>query len=151
MDLSYGKQYEDFRAEVQAFLSRNWPPKGADAELPKEEGARRFRARAIEQGYLNRAIPKQYGGSEQAPDEIKATIIREEFMRVHAPGDVRRDRHHDAGAHAAREGRGVAEGEVRRRRRSAARSAGARATASRARAATWPRSRPAPSSSATSG
>jgi len=89
MDLSYGKQYEDFRAEVQTFLSRNWPPKGADAELSKEEGARRFRARATEQGYLNRAIPKPYGGSEQEPDEIKATIIREEFMKARAPGDVR--------------------------------------------------------------
>ena len=88
MDLSYGKQYEDFRAEVQTFLSRNWPPTGADAELPKEEGARRFRARAIEQGYVARSIPKQYGGSEQEPDEVKATIIREEFMRVRAPGDV---------------------------------------------------------------
>jgi len=89
MDLSYGKQYEDFRAEVQAFLARSWPPKGADAELPKEEGARRFRARAIEQGYLARSIPKQYGGSEQEPDEIKANIIREEFAKARAPGDVR--------------------------------------------------------------
>src|SRR5512134_449093 len=88
MDLSYGKEYEDFRAEVREFLARNWPPKGADADLPKEEGRRRFRARATEQGYLNRAIPKRYGGSEQEPDEIKATIIREEFRRVHAPGDV---------------------------------------------------------------
>ncbi len=88
MDLSYGKQYEDFRADVQTFLSRNWPPKGSDAELPKEAGARRFRARAIEQGYVARSIPKQYGGSEQEPDEIKATIIREEFMKVRAPGDV---------------------------------------------------------------
>ena len=88
MDLSYGKQYEDFRAEVQEFVGRNWPPKGADAELPKEESRHRFRLLATEQGYLNRAIPKRYGGSEQAPDEIKANIIREEFRRVHAPGDV---------------------------------------------------------------
>jgi alkylation response protein AidB-like acyl-CoA dehydrogenase len=88
MDLSYGKQYEDFRAEVQEFLGRSWPPKGADAELPKEEARRRFRLKATEQGYLNRSIPKRYGGSEQTPDEIKANIIREEFRRVHAPGDV---------------------------------------------------------------
>jgi alkylation response protein AidB-like acyl-CoA dehydrogenase len=88
MDLSYGKQYEDFRAEVREFLGRNWPPKGADAELPKEEARRRFRLKATEQGYLNRSTPKRYGGSEQPPDEIKANIIREEFRRVHAPGDV---------------------------------------------------------------
>ncbi len=88
MDLSYGKQYEEFRAQVQEFLGKHWPPKGADAELPKEEGRRRFRALATEQGYLSRSIPKRYGGSEQEPDEIKANIIREEFRRVHAPGDV---------------------------------------------------------------
>jgi alkylation response protein AidB-like acyl-CoA dehydrogenase len=89
MDLSYGKQYEDFRVEVREFLSRHWPPKGAEAELSKEEGARRFRQRATEQGYLNRAIPRRYGGSEQPPDEIKATIIREEFSKARAPGEVR--------------------------------------------------------------
>ncbi len=89
MDLSYGKQYEDFRAEVQTFLARHWPPKGTDAGQNKEEGARRFRELASEHGFLNRAIPKQYGGSEQEPDEIKANIIREEFMKARAPGDVR--------------------------------------------------------------
>jgi alkylation response protein AidB-like acyl-CoA dehydrogenase len=89
MDVSYGKQYEEFRAEVQAFLAANWPPKGAEAELPREEGARRFRQRATEQGFLNRSTPRKYGGSEQEPDEIKATIIREEFARARAPGDVR--------------------------------------------------------------
>ena len=46
MDLSYGKQYEDFRREVQEFLGRSWPPKGADAELPKEEARHRFRLKA---------------------------------------------------------------------------------------------------------
>ena len=74
--------------EVQEFLGRSWPPKGADAELPKEEARHRFRLKATEQGYLNRSIPKRYGGSEQAPDEIRANIIREEFRKVHAPGDV---------------------------------------------------------------
>jgi alkylation response protein AidB-like acyl-CoA dehydrogenase len=89
MDLSYGKEYEDFRAEVQEFLARSWPPKGQEADLPREESARRFRKAATEKGYLNRAIPKQYGGSEQEPDEIRANIIREEFMKARAPGDVR--------------------------------------------------------------
>ena len=31
----------------------------------------------------------KYGGSGQEPDEIKATIIREEFASARAPGDVR--------------------------------------------------------------
>jgi alkylation response protein AidB-like acyl-CoA dehydrogenase len=89
MDLTYGREYEEFREEVRAFLAEHWPPKGAEAELPREEGRARFRERAVARGYLARSIPKRFGGSEQAPDEIRATIIREEFFRAHAPGDVR--------------------------------------------------------------
>ena len=89
MDLTYGKEYEEFREEVRAFLASNWPPKGAEAELPREEGKARFRERAVTCGYLARSIPKRFGGSEQAPDEIRAAIIREEFFRAHAPGDIR--------------------------------------------------------------
>jgi alkylation response protein AidB-like acyl-CoA dehydrogenase len=89
MDLSYGSEYEEFREEVRRFLAANWPPKGVEAELPREEGKARFRRRAVERGYLARSIPKRYGGSEQPPDEIRAAILREEFARAHAPGDVR--------------------------------------------------------------
>jgi alkylation response protein AidB-like acyl-CoA dehydrogenase len=89
MDLSYGKEYEDFRAELCAFLSENWPPKGAAAELDREEGSRRFRELATAQGYLNRNIPRKHGGSEQPADGVKAQIIREEFRRAHAPMEVR--------------------------------------------------------------
>ena len=85
MDLSYGKEYQDFRAEVRSFLEANWPPRGERAELPKREGAQHFRDLATEQGYLNRSIPRKYGGSEQPPDVIKAQILREEFARAHAP------------------------------------------------------------------
>ena len=89
MDLSYGKQYEDFRAEVQEFLGRQLAAEGRRRRAAQGGGAGAASALlATEQGYLNRSIPKRYGGSEQAPDEIKANIIREEFRRVHAPGDV---------------------------------------------------------------
>ena len=54
MDLSYGKQYEEFRAEVRAFLKQSWPPKGA---ADRAEGARQFRELAIARGYLYRNIP----------------------------------------------------------------------------------------------
>jgi alkylation response protein AidB-like acyl-CoA dehydrogenase len=89
MDLSYGREYEEFRAEVRAFLAECWPPRGAEAQLPKEQAAARFREKATERGYLRRGIPRQYGGSEQPPDEIKGSIIREEFARARAPGDAR--------------------------------------------------------------
>ncbi len=89
MDLAYGSEYDDYRAEVSAFLSENWPPKGELAGLPKAQGARRFRELAIERGYLNRNIPRAYGGSEQEPDVIRAQVIREEFSKAHAPMEVR--------------------------------------------------------------
>jgi alkylation response protein AidB-like acyl-CoA dehydrogenase len=89
MDLSYGREYEQLRAELRSFLESNWPPKGEEAELPRKEGAARFRDKATAKGYLRRGIPRKYGGSEQPPDEIAATIIREEFSRARAPMDVR--------------------------------------------------------------
>ncbi len=88
MDLSYSEEYEAFRGEVKTFLEANWPATGSEADLPREEQITRFRARAIEAGYLARAIPKRYGGSEQEADVFKATIIREEFRTARAPADV---------------------------------------------------------------
>ena len=88
MDLHYSEEYEAFRREVREFLAAGWPLVGEEAALPLEEQASRFRARAIEAGYLARNIPRQYGGSEQPPDAFRATIIREEFRAARAPGDV---------------------------------------------------------------
>ena len=86
MDLSYGPEYEAFRGEVQAFLAEHWPLPGGGS---REDQTRAFRAKAVEKGYLLRGLPKQYGGSEQPADALKATIIREEFTRVRAPMEVR--------------------------------------------------------------
>jgi alkylation response protein AidB-like acyl-CoA dehydrogenase len=89
MDLSYGTEVEGFRTEVLAFLAENWPLKGKEADLPYEKAASLFRERAIAAGYLYRNIPKQYGGSEQEPDVLKAQVIREEFGAKWAPQEAR--------------------------------------------------------------
>lgn len=84
MDLSFGPENEAFRDTVRAFLAQGWKPEGRrGAEL----GAyvKDFRGRAVEAGYLYRGVPRQYGGSEQAPDVLKAQIIRDEFARARAP------------------------------------------------------------------
>ncbi|HTO68769.1 MAG TPA: acyl-CoA dehydrogenase family protein [Myxococcota bacterium] len=88
MDLSYSAEYEAFRSEVKAFLARSWPLRGDEAKLPGEKRAALFRERAIGAGYLARSIPKRYGGSEQSADVLKAQIIREEFFRARAPGEM---------------------------------------------------------------
>jgi alkylation response protein AidB-like acyl-CoA dehydrogenase len=85
MDLSYGPEYEQLRGEVRAFLAESWPPKDGSENGDLMAQAVAFRRRAIAAGYLARSIPKQYGGSEQAPDPLAAQIIREEFTSARAP------------------------------------------------------------------
>ncbi|GIW39675.1 MAG: acyl-CoA dehydrogenase [Candidatus Binatia bacterium] len=102
MDLRYSAEYEAFREEVREFLRENWTEedRAATAAIADERGAMlgavhrtderatAFRLRAIERGYLYRHIPKRYGGSEQPPDPLKATIVAEEFRRAKAPHEV---------------------------------------------------------------
>lgn len=87
MDLEYSEEHVQFRATVKEFL-KGWPLKGAEADLPIEKQERIFRKRGIEAGYVYRAVPKQYGGSEQPHDAIKDQIIREEFYLARAPRDL---------------------------------------------------------------
>jgi alkylation response protein AidB-like acyl-CoA dehydrogenase len=87
MDLSYGPEYEDFRAEVRAFLAEHWPPREGTGS--RHEQAKRFREQAVDRGYLLRWIPRRYGGSEQPQDALKAAILREEFTRARAPMEPR--------------------------------------------------------------
>lgn len=88
MDLTYGAEYEVFRQDVRAFLERAWLPHAKLAKAERKAAEAAFRREAIEQGYLYRAIPRQYGGSEQTPDVMRGQIIREEFGRVRAPMEV---------------------------------------------------------------
>jgi alkylation response protein AidB-like acyl-CoA dehydrogenase len=89
MDLSYGSEFEVFRGEVQAFLSANWPLRGDEAKGSREEQTNRFREKATQAGYLNRSIPKRYGGCEQPVEPLKGAVIREEFAKAHAPMEPR--------------------------------------------------------------
>src|SRR3546814_959624 len=88
MDLSYGEAAEAFRAEVRAFLASHWPR--ADDVRGDERGqyVRDLRRKATDQGYLSRAIPRRYGGSEQPVDVVSAQVNSEEFQRSRAPMGV---------------------------------------------------------------
>ncbi|MCE2392649.1 MAG: acyl-CoA dehydrogenase family protein [Proteobacteria bacterium] len=74
MDLSFGPEYEAYRAEVREFTAE-W---SAHAPLSHERAAE-FRDRATERGYLYRGIPKRYGGSEREFDAFREAIVAEEF------------------------------------------------------------------------
>ncbi len=88
MDLTYGAEYEAFRQQVRDFVERAWLPHSKLVKAERKAAEAAFRHEAIEQGYLYRAIPRLYGGSEQAPDVMRGQIIREEFGRVRAPMEV---------------------------------------------------------------
>ena len=83
MELGFGTEYDSFRQEVREFITAHWPP--ADGNLKSRENEREFVVAAIERGYMHRAIPKRFGGSEQEPDIAKAEIIREELTKARAP------------------------------------------------------------------
>jgi len=87
MDLSYGAAAEEFRCEVRAFLAAQWQP-GERRGGELKDYVRDFRRKGVEAGYLYRAIPRAYGGSEQPVDVIKAQVIREEFGRARAPMEL---------------------------------------------------------------
>jgi alkylation response protein AidB-like acyl-CoA dehydrogenase len=87
MDLSYGEEYETFRAELRAFLDAGWPLRGEEAQLPSEEQERIFRKRGIEAGYVYRAIPAEYGGAGRDSGPLFDRIIQEEYLRSGAPGN----------------------------------------------------------------
>lgn len=84
MDLTFSAEYEVFRDEVRSFLAENWQAdRVRDADYVDE-----FRLKATARGYLYRAIPKRYGGSEQPTNVLKAQIIAQEFMSARAPQEV---------------------------------------------------------------
>lgn len=87
MDLQYGAEAEAFRKQLREFLTAHWLPQNV-ARDEKRAYIKSFRRKATDAGYLYRSIAKQYGGSEQPVDVIRAQVIREEFARARAPMEV---------------------------------------------------------------
>lgn len=87
MDLSYGEEYESFRAQVREFLEKNKEraPRGMGG-LGGRPGADQlaWQKLLIENGYAARTIPREYGGYGAEPDILKTVIIDEEFARAGA-------------------------------------------------------------------
>lgn len=82
MDLNLSEGHRAFQKEVEDFLATHWQ---GDT---KPDAVSAFRSKATEAGYLYRNVPKEYGGSGQPPDALKAKIIGECFSRVRAPREV---------------------------------------------------------------
>lgn len=84
MDLSFGPEYEDFRAELRSFIEKNKhkaPPPGMGMHHPGLQ-ERDWQQLLIEHGYTCRTIPKEYGGYGGEADVLKTVIIQDEFARA---------------------------------------------------------------------
>ncbi len=75
MDLEYSQAHQAYREAVIEFL-KDWPLRGQEAELPKEEQEALFRQRGIDARYVYRNVPREYGGAGQEPDPQKDSIAR---------------------------------------------------------------------------
>jgi alkylation response protein AidB-like acyl-CoA dehydrogenase len=86
MDLSYGPEYEQFRATLRDFLAahRERAPRGGMVVSAgtRESAVVAWQRLLIEHGYAARTIPKQYGGYGAEPDVLERVIIDEEFARA---------------------------------------------------------------------
>ncbi|MDG2303180.1 MAG: acyl-CoA dehydrogenase family protein [Candidatus Binatia bacterium] len=101
MNLKYSKDYQRFREEVRQFIKDHWTEEdvAANPQLSEmaqglgssprtDERATAFRRAAAERGYMYRHVPRAYGGGEQAPDPLKATILVEELKAAKAPVEL---------------------------------------------------------------
>ena len=98
MDLEYGKQYEDYRVEVQEFCKKYKGVQFNDtAKIPlasnnKSGGPVMSRSDwqkiLIENGYFAKSIPKEYGGYGGDSDIIKSRITATEFSNQRIPGPM---------------------------------------------------------------
>lgn len=88
MDLTLSAEYDEFRSEVKAFLAEQGFDDKSRSERLNKDQLRDFLLAATGAGYLNRQVPKAYGGSEQPYDPFKAMIVNEEFSRCRAPTGV---------------------------------------------------------------
>jgi alkylation response protein AidB-like acyl-CoA dehydrogenase len=91
MDLSFGSEYERFRAEVREFVERH------RERAPKSQGVMGGRATKamlawqgllLERGYAASTIPREYGGAGAEQDLLATMILAEEFARAGLPAGV---------------------------------------------------------------
>ena len=83
MDLEYGPQYDNFRAEVINFVKENENTKLTGPARSESRVA--WQQKLIDHGYFARSIPKEYGGYGGDMDIIKLRIIAEEFAKSPIP------------------------------------------------------------------
>ncbi|TDJ63238.1 MAG: acyl-CoA dehydrogenase [Proteobacteria bacterium] len=86
MDLSFGPEYEAFRADVRLFLDQFGSEAPASQRDYRSAKARAWQQKLIAHGYTARTIPQQYGGHGAEPDILESRIIADEFAAAKVTG-----------------------------------------------------------------
>ena len=86
MDLSFGIEYEAFRADVKSFLDKYGSEAPANQRDYRSPKALAWQRKLIEHGYTARTIPREYGGYGAEPDILKSRIIAGEFASAKVAG-----------------------------------------------------------------
>lgn len=86
MDLSFGPEYEAFRADVRLFLDQFGSEAPASQRDYRSAKARAWQQKLIAHGYTARTIPQQYGGHGAEPDILEFRIIADEFAAANVTG-----------------------------------------------------------------
>ena len=154
MDLTYPPEAEEFRAEIRGWLEENLPDGVGRRRLLDDAGGAQGLQRGVDReaprgGWICASWPTEYGGKGLSPARAGGA---QRGVRPGRGAAARRllRRHPGRPDHPAVGHRG-AEAGVHPRDPRRAPSPGARGSPSPTPAATWPRSRPGPSSTATSG
>ncbi len=84
MDLEYGPEYDEFRAEVKSFVKENEGVNLIGKSLRSSDRVD-WQQKLIDHGYFARSIPKEYGGFGGDMDILKTRIIAEEFSKSPIP------------------------------------------------------------------
>lgn len=87
MNLEYGPEYEDFRAEVIDFC-KEYEGISFENTSSKSISRSKWQKILIEKGFIARAIPNEYGGFGGETDIIKSRIIATELSKAKIPGGM---------------------------------------------------------------
>ncbi|NQV22235.1 MAG: acyl-CoA dehydrogenase family protein [Rhodospirillales bacterium] len=81
MELDYSEQHRALQDEVRAFIKANGDKAPSLAGVRKRPDAATlaWQRLLLEQGYVGRTVPRDYGGFGAAPDVLEAAIIAQEF------------------------------------------------------------------------
>ena len=80
MDLSYGREYEEFRTSIRTFIETHGHKQ--PREYARTPEVAQWQRLLISHGIVARTVPREYGGYGAEPDILESRIIAEELAHA---------------------------------------------------------------------